>query len=218
MAHRATCLLICALLIHSRAAVLCRAESISDPPDCGTNALFLLMKLTGVETGLDDIKAALPAPRELGYSMLELQSAARRCGLNLVGVRFGPGNVPLSGPAIAHRPGHKPASGHFVVLRPVGSNNTVVQVIDPPYAPRIIDYVALFGGKGRPVMILRPRTRLERWAPIALGLLLAVPCLIALRMTKRIRSVTGASQASTDQPAPAYASENQEAPSTKLGS
>jgi hypothetical protein len=190
MTRRLTLLLLSALLIPTATAITGRAESVYNPPDCGTNALFLLMKLEGVAVGLNEIQSALPPPHEFGYSMLELQSAGQRCGLNLVGRTFGPAGVPLSGPVIAYRPGHKPASGHFVVLRPVGSSNTVVQVIDPPYAPRVIDYPALFGGTARPVMILRPTTRFERWAPLAWVLLLAVPCLILLRATGWIRHRT----------------------------
>ena len=144
-------------------------------PDCGTNCLFLLLKLGGASAGLGDIQSALPPPNRQGYSMLELQSAARRCGLNLAGQRFGPGDGPLAAPAIAYRPGYKPASGHFVLLRPVGSHNTVVQIIDPPYPPRVVEYRALFETKGSTIRLLRPKTLAERWAPVLLVVLLVTP-------------------------------------------
>jgi Peptidase C39 family len=179
MTQRTAFLVLCALVVQTN-VVACCAESVYSPPDCGTNALYLLMKHEGRAKRLNEIQTALPPPHELGYSMLELKSAAKACGLNLVGVKFGPGSVPLLGPVIAHRPGHKPASGHFVVLRPVGSNNTVIQVIDPPYAPQLIDYPALFGGKGEPVMILRPATIFETWTTFLAILLLGVPCVILL--------------------------------------
>lgn len=157
------------------------------PPDCGTNALFVLMALNGGEADLDRIRSALPAPHELGYSMLELRSAARRCGLNLIGETFRPTNVPLRGPVIAYRPGHKPASGHFVVLRPVGSHNTVVQIIDPPYAPRIVEYAVLFGRRGEPIRILRSATVFESWVPIGAAILLAATCVAGLVLASRVR-------------------------------
>jgi hypothetical protein len=176
MIHRATVIPLLALAAHSVTLATCRAASDYQPPDCGTNVLFLLMRLEGAPAGLAEIEHALPQRRELGYSLLELQLAARRCGLRLVGESFGPANAPLRSSVIAYRPGHKPASGHFVLLRPVGANNTVVQVIDPPYAAQIIDYPALFGNAGRPVMILRPIGRFERWAPVGWIILLALPC------------------------------------------
>jgi hypothetical protein len=146
------------------------------------------MNLEGMSVRLEDIESQLPARSEFGYSMLELQSTARRCGLGLVGKSFGPADVPLTGPAIAYRPGHKPVSGHFVVLRPVGSNNTVVQVIDPPYAPRLIDYPALFGGSKRPIMILRPTAGFEGWSSIATPFLWGAPFAALLLATIWIRN------------------------------
>jgi hypothetical protein len=186
--RRALLLIPTVLAILAGDAVTCSAQSAYTPPDCGTNALFLMMKLEGMSVGLEEIELALPARNEFGYSMLELQSTARRCGLSLVGKSFGPGNAPLRGPAIAYRPGHKPASGHFVVLRPVGSNDTVVQVIDPPYAPRLIDYPTLFGGNGQPIMILRRTAGLEGWLSIAIPFLLGTPLAALVVATRWIRN------------------------------
>jgi hypothetical protein len=193
MTRRPTLFLLPAVLLVASSPA-CRAQSGYDAPDCGTNALYLLMKLQGMTSGLNEIQSALPPPREQGYSMLELQSAAKACGLHLVGVRFRPASAPLPGSVIAHRPGHKPASGHFVVLRPLGSNNTMIQVIDPPYAPQLIDYPALFGGKGEPVMILRPATAFETWAHYAVPLVIAVFCLslLAVRLIRQ-RGIRGSS-------------------------
>jgi Peptidase C39 family len=186
--RRAILLIPTVLAILAGDAVTCSAQSVYTPPDCGTNALFLILKLEGMSVGLEEIESALPARNEFGYSMLELQSTARRCGLSLVGNSFGPSSAPLPGPAIAYRPGHKPASGHFVVLRPVGSNDTVVQVIDPPYAPRLIDYPTLFGGNGQPVMILRRSARSEGWFSTAIAFLLGTPLAVLIVAARRIRN------------------------------
>ncbi len=158
------------------------ADTVYHPPDCGTNALYLLMRIQNSATGLSEIQAALPPPHELGYSMLELQSAGRRCGLDLVGEKFKPADVPLGSSVIAYRPGHKSASGHFVVIRPVGFNHTLVQVIDPPYAPQLIEYHALFGGQEQPIMILRPTSKLEESKPIFVSLLSALAFFSVLRL------------------------------------
>jgi Peptidase C39 family len=186
--RRATLLISTVLAVLAGGAVTCSAQSAYTPPDCGTNALFLIMKLEDMSVGLEEIELALPARNEFGYSMLELQSTARRCGLSLVGKSFGPSDAPLPGPAIAYRPGHKPASGHFVVLRPVGSNDTVVQVIDPPYAPRLIDYPTLFGGNRQPIMILRRTAGLGGWFSIAIPFLLGGPLAVLLMATRWIRN------------------------------
>lgn len=125
-------------------------------PDCGTNALFLLLRLSGQPTSLIQIERSLPRQQSGGNSMTELREAARGHGLRLRGSRFGKGDVPLDRPVIAYL--SRPGEGHFVVLRPVGVMGTMVQVLDPPHAPAIMDYTHLLGGGLWTGRVLMPQT------------------------------------------------------------
>lgn len=151
-----------------------REEAAYKPPDCGTNALFLLMSLSGCDVSLANLQTALPQPDDLGYSMSDLTNAAHQCGLELVGGSIDKSCLPLQSPVMAHFDRHRPASGHFVLLRPVGKENKLVQIIDPPYAPRIFEYHFLLGNKGQSLKILRPQTAIERHRWLAWGLLLVL--------------------------------------------
>lgn len=102
-------------------------------PDCGVNALFVLLRLEGVPVTLDRLEATLPRRQPDGYSMAELAAAARSLGLSLEGVRFDRGDRPPDRPAIMFLKDGQ--GGHFAVLRPVGTTGTMVQVIDPLRRP-----------------------------------------------------------------------------------
>lgn len=101
--------------------------------DCGPNALYLLLRSSGIDVRMEAIERALPPRHSDGYSMAELRDAARACGLSLRGIRIGPDDVPLDRPVIAHM--DQGRSGHYVLLRPIGRTGTMVQVIEPPVAP-----------------------------------------------------------------------------------
>lgn len=146
------CGLIAALLVvDSRAA---RPET-NQGADCGLNALFVLLRFEGRPVSLARLGSALPSPVPGGYSMAELSEAARSLGLELEGVRFTKGDKPIDRPAIALvRDGR---GGHFVVLRPVGTTGTMVQVIAPPRVPWITDYDRLVASRPWTGLILLPR-------------------------------------------------------------
>jgi ABC-type bacteriocin/lantibiotic exporter with double-glycine peptidase domain len=111
--------------------------------DCGTLSLSTLLSVAGKPADLAAIEAVLPPPKAGGYSMLELREAANRLGLPLRAVAARePGSWPER-PAIAllGRGEH----GHFVVVRPVGHTNRLVQVIDSNAAPRVVDLAELMG-------------------------------------------------------------------------
>lgn len=116
--------------------------------DCGVNALYLLLQLEGRPVTFDRLESMLPPRHPDGYSMAELSGASRSLGLSLEGVRFAKGDKPLTRPAIAFFKDAK--GGHFMVLRPVGTTGTMVQVIDPPNVPLIADYDWVF--ESRPWM------------------------------------------------------------------
>jgi len=143
--------------------------------DCGVDALFVLLKLEGIQVSIDRLDAALPPRRPDGYSMAELATAARECGLRLEGMRFTKTDEPLKRPAIALLEDSR--GGHFLVLRPVGSTGTMVQVIDPPHAPWIIDYDRLLAGPKWTGRILIPRStwkvrQAAPWLSAAAGVVL----------------------------------------------
>ena len=72
--------------------------------------------------------------------MADLQTAASRLGLHLEGYRVSSGDAPLRWPVIAAIEGRGGGPGHYITLVPAGTMGRLVQVIDPPLAPRIVDY------------------------------------------------------------------------------
>ena len=154
--------------------------------DCGMHALFVLFQVEGRPVGLEQLDRALPPRRSEGSSMTELSRAAGALGLTLKGVRMGRNDVPLDRPAIAFL--KDAGAGHFVVLRPVGTSGAMVQVIDPPYAPRIVDYDWLFRGKlwtGRVLSEDRP-ARLGTALRLLSGAAgLVLPAILSARRVRR---------------------------------
>lgn len=134
-------------------------------PDCGARALFQLTELTGKSANLEAIEKALPTHNTPGHSMADLRSAAWSQGVRLRGVRFVQGGGPLDRPAIAFLA--LANEGHFVVLRPVGVTGTMVQVLDPPFAPRVVDYADLLASRQWTGRILVPQSAFERFVEIA---------------------------------------------------
>lgn len=130
------------------------------PLDCGIQSLYLLLHFSGERTDLSTLERALPAARSSNYSMSELQAADRKLGLALRGIPFGKDDVPPDRPAIASMSGSNDA--HYVVLRPVGRTGTMVQVIDPPYAPQVVDSTDLIGGPAWTGRLLIPGRSYER--------------------------------------------------------
>jgi ABC-type bacteriocin/lantibiotic exporter with double-glycine peptidase domain len=154
-----------AVLIVALGGPTLRAEETFRPSDCGLKSLWLVLRLSHRPANLGRIERALPARSQAGYSLAELAQASRACGLRVRGMRFGAGDVPLDRPAIAYLRG--PTEGHFVVLRPVGVTGTMVQLIDPPDDPRIIDYEELLSRPDWTGRILVPQTMGEVLRPWA---------------------------------------------------
>lgn len=125
--------------------------------DCGVNALFLMLSVEGRPATLETLEAALPSRHPDGYSMAELAAASRALGLALDGVQLAKGGPPLDRPAIVFLKDAQ--AGHFALLRPVGTTGTMVQVIDAPSAPQIVDMSRLVAMKSWTGRALVPRTR-----------------------------------------------------------
>jgi Peptidase C39 family len=123
--------------------------------DCGSNALFVLLRLEGHPVNLEHVESALPVRHPDGYSMGDLAAAAGRLGVGLEGVLFAKGDTALKHSAIAFLKDAK--GGHFAVLRPVGNTCTMVQVIDPPHVPWIADYDRVLSSSMWTGKILVPR-------------------------------------------------------------
>jgi hypothetical protein len=173
------------MLLGVAASVRSAELDAKDSPDCGLNALFLLLKLEQHPVSLGRIGSMLPQRQTDGYSMTELATASAKLGLELEGVRFAQGDRPLDGAAIAFfRNGQ---NGHFAVLRPVGTTGTMVQVIDPPRAPWIADYERVVSGTtwtGR-ILVRRGAWMVRNQVPLLMALAGCV--LLTLGMNQRLR-------------------------------
>ena len=153
-----------------------RADEVEPHPlDCGPNTLVLLLRLAGRQVGLDEVKQALPRRHDVGYSLAELKTAASQFGLRLNGVRLDKSDLPLAQPAIAFL--HTAGEGHFILMRPVGTTGKVVQVIDPPLAPTIMDYDKLLASPGWTGRMLIRQTAAE-W--IFSWIWVTIPCFLFL--------------------------------------
>ncbi len=137
-----------ATLVATLIAATCPAwtlEALADGPpteDCGTLAVAALLHVEGRQADLARVAAGLPTPRPAeGYSLGELRDASRRSGLDLRGVRFLDRDRRPDRPALVHL--RRGDHGHYVVIRPVGHTARLVQILDPPREPRVIDYATL---------------------------------------------------------------------------
>lgn len=158
--------------------------------DCGAYCLYLMARLEGRAIDVPKLERALPARHPAGSSMLELQRSARALGMRFRGIRFGKNDAPLDRPAIAFL--NASGEGHYVVLRPVGFTGTMVQVMNPPLVPRVIDYKNLFNTPSWTGRLLVPETAFEYWAPrlgggVALVVLLATALVSPFRLPRHLR-------------------------------
>jgi len=164
-------LLSALLLVASSSLGAARDQKASDAAaplyDCGTLALYNLLYLEGRRTDLRRLESVLPSPEPRGYSMKELQSAARACGLNLGGAALGRDDRAIDRPMIVfvRQEGH----GHFIVIRPVGHTGRLVQVIDRNRAPDVLDKSDLYSSDGWTGLALIPR-RYTWTVPVGWGL------------------------------------------------
>ena len=167
------------------------------PNDCGLNALYLLCRLENRDVSLSQLIQSLPSPKSVGYSMEELADAAKSRGLVLEGRHWDHINKVISRPVIAYLSGSP--TGHFVVLCPVGTTGKMVQIIDPPHAPRIVDISRLASGRnwtGR-ILVRRDNRSYVIAICIALGVVAGVYALRRLALS-RSRALTATRLASDD--------------------
>jgi Peptidase C39 family len=154
--------IMCFILAFGFTAKLNGASSSDTNYDCGTLALYSLLRLEGLRPDPRLIDAALPPRRSEGYTMMEMKTASASGGLPLSGVRLRKGEkLPDCGMiAFVKRNGH----GHYVVARRVGHSGKLVQIIDPGNSIEVLDINDLWGNSDWSGLALIPdRSGRYRW-------------------------------------------------------
>lgn len=179
-----------ALLLAVLQIVAGRASAEGEPVergafDCGTLALYTLLRLEGHHLDLKVFEARLPAPRDRGYSMEELRSAARSFDIELSGVQIIRSDRAPDRPILAFLR-HQP-HGHYLVIRPVGHSGRLVQVLDPNRSPYVLDATSLYDSpEWTGIALLPERPRWRVWTSI--GFILAASLAVLIRV-RRLREI-----------------------------
>ena len=132
--------------------------------DCGVNALYLLLRLQAVDVDLGQLRQALPDTSANPLSMADLQSVARRYGVSLRGRRINFQATVIDRPSIALLRSND-GRGHFVVLEPIGSQGTMVKILDFPRPIHVVDFASLAKSSAWTGLILVPATIWENLSP-----------------------------------------------------
>ncbi len=122
--------------------------------DCGTMALYTLLRIEGFPTGLKHLEAILPQPNPGGHSMRELQEAAAARGLLLEGVLLSKEKRAIDRSMLVFL--RQNPHGHFMVVRPVGWTGNLVQILDPNRPPDVVDSSELLASSQWTGLALRP--------------------------------------------------------------
>jgi ABC-type bacteriocin/lantibiotic exporter with double-glycine peptidase domain len=97
-------------------------------PECGLNALYMLLKLRDRSCTYDDLARELPLEKK-GLSMLALRDASRRHGLNCEVAEAPPASLTPYVPLIVRMNSDKdPENGHYLVI--TSSDSDIIQAID----------------------------------------------------------------------------------------
>ena len=140
-------ILIATICTESRGRELVEADdslaSSETSYDCGTIALYTLLRLSGRPTELSVLETRLPLPKAAGYSMLELRNAAYACGLSCAGMRVSKSDRQPAAPILAFLTDG--THGHYVVVRPVGHTGKLVQVLNLNRESVVLDAADLYG-------------------------------------------------------------------------
>lgn len=139
----------------NRAANQAGHESLM--PDCGSMALYNLLNLTGHQTSIEEVLAALPQAGGDGRSLLELKQTASRLGLEIEGRLIEDRRIAPTAPWIAFI--DKQEHGHFLVVRPIGHTGRLIQILDGLAPPAVLDAADFFSGPEWTGMVLIPKSR-----------------------------------------------------------
>lgn len=105
--------------------------------DCGLLALYSFLRSEGLSADLSELEGRLPGSTPHGRSLHDLIVAAEGLGLDLKAVRTsGPPDLPRRTCLAYLRRGEH---GHYVILRPVGHSGRLLQVLDGPLPPTVVD-------------------------------------------------------------------------------
>ena len=174
-------------------------EPESEVYDCGTLALYYLLRIEGRPTKLTTIVSHLPAAPPAGYSMTELKDAAHACGLGLAGIRLKNATGELDRPMIALL-----KRGHYVVVRPVGHSGKLVQVLSGVDRTLILDKEALLRWNDWTGLVLSPRRTDRAYWFIMLLLCLSTLGLLVCLLPKRKSFPANRLHGSTETPSIQY--------------
>ncbi|MDX2036967.1 MAG: cysteine peptidase family C39 domain-containing protein [Isosphaeraceae bacterium] len=159
------------LLAQGGRADVPRATEGTKSLPCGLSSLYFLGKFYGKEISLDDLRAHLRTDSDGNCSFRDMIEAGRRTGLELVAYRLRPTD-PIDRPMIvALEHGH---GGHFVAVHPVGHTGKLVQVLDYPEDPSLLDESVFRSSHRWTGIVLVPKSPrvLIAYAVILLGVLL----------------------------------------------
>jgi ABC-type bacteriocin/lantibiotic exporter with double-glycine peptidase domain len=123
--------------------------SESHDTDCGIRALFLMLQTQKLDISIDELRSQLPKPSSQGYSIGEMRKASRQLGLSLIAEQIELPKQKMNQPAIVYL--QRPNEGHFIFIRPVGETGRMIQVLEYPFAPKVMDldyFVTHSGWKG----------------------------------------------------------------------
>ncbi|MGE3820096.1 MAG: cysteine peptidase family C39 domain-containing protein, partial [Isosphaeraceae bacterium] len=90
-----------------------------------------------IKKTLRQVELALPAPREGGYSLKDLQVALGKLGIPVRGVILRRQAASIDRPFLIHL--RRGDHGHFLTIRPVGHSGNLVQLLDSLHPPMILD-------------------------------------------------------------------------------
>jgi len=179
------CRLLCLLAIAigwPRAGLGAEPSQNADPSDCGTVALYHLLRLEGHPVEFNQLQAVLGASGPEGHSFRELCRAGRRFGLALDAVVLPKRRSSVGGPTLVFL--KNGPEGHFVVVRPVGHTGLLVQVLDGEETPVVIDTERLFGSPLWTGLALVPR-RTNHFALVAVSVSLCCTIVLGFLMWNR---------------------------------
>ena len=160
------------------------------PTDCGSLALYHLLRLEGRPIDLDRLTAALPSPGAEGLSFLDLRDAAGHLGMPLDAVVLTKQRSAIAAPVLAFiKVEHE---GHFLVVRPIGHTGNLVQIIDGERTPIVVEAARLYSSTGWTGLALIPR-RNNYFIITALAISLVCFIAIAFRVWARRRTRQSAS-------------------------
>lgn len=125
------------------------------PADCGTVALYHLLRLEGKPASVDGLLQFLPDRGPDGHSLLELRETARRHGLTLDACVIPKKPGTIQSPVLLYFKGQN--AGHFLVVRPVGHTGRLVQILDGEFTPEVIDAERLMASPAWTGIALIPR-------------------------------------------------------------